>query len=187
LHRWVSDPRFRLPSGGPCPLPFDGASPSFSELVAACAADAAADTVRIELRRVGALGERPDGLLELRRRHFVPEAPDARLIEGINFGLRTVAATVAFNAGTQPGGHKRFQRLVQNRFVPVVRCAEVEEAIRLRLTEVSEELDDYFAEVGSPAATPGTCNVGVGLYYFEEAEPRGQNAHSPSSAAGAPP
>ena len=40
------------------------------------------------------------------------------------------------------------QRLVQNRFVPVARCAEVEEAIRLRLTEVSEELDDYFAQAG---------------------------------------
>jgi hypothetical protein len=121
-----------------------------------------------ELRRGGALVERADGLVELRRRHFVPETPDARLIEGVNFGLRTIAATVAYNASLKTGLSGRFQRLVHNRFIPRSRSAEVEEAVRHRLTEFSEELDDYFAEVSSPNPAPDTSIVGVGLYYYED-------------------
>jgi len=167
LQTWHADPRFHGPDGAPAPLPLAGESRSFSALVRHCSVDLPVDQVHAELRRVGALVERPDGLLELRRRHFVPETPDARLIEGITFGLRTVAATVAHNARGLPGQASRFQRLVHNRFVPVARRAEVEEAVHHRLTEFSEELDDYFAELGAPKSSPDTCVVGVGLYYYE--------------------
>lgn len=179
LQVWHADPRFRGPDGVPAPLSFDQGAQSFSALVRSCAADLPPDEIRAELRRGGALVERADGLLELRRRHFVPETPDARLVEGVNFGLRTIAATVAYNAGEEPGAPGRFQRLVHNRFVPRSRCPEVEEAVRHRLSEFSEELDDYFAEVGTPSPSSDTCIVGVGLYYYEDP---GAAAHRPSSA-----
>lgn len=168
LQVWHSDPRFQGPDGAPAPLPMEGGSRSFAALVRSCSPDPPVDEIRAELRRGGALVERADGLLELRRRHFVPATPDARLIEGVNFGLRTIAATVAHNASLRPGLPGRFQRLVHNRFIPRSRSAEVEEAVRQRLTEFSEELDDYFAEVGSPNPAPDSSVVGVGLYYYED-------------------
>lgn len=184
LQVWHSDPRFQGPDGAPAPLPLEGGARSFGALVRSCSADLPVDGIRAELRRGGALVERPDGLLELRRRHFVPETPDARLIEGITFGLRTIAATVAHNAGEKPGGTGRFQRLVHNRFIPRSRGPEVEEAMRQRLTEFSEELDDYFAEVGLPNPSPDTCVVGVGLYYYED--PAAHGSRPPTGSGSQP-
>lgn len=168
LHLWHTDVRFRGDDGLPGPLPVDGGDRSFGGLVRLCGTSEAPAVIQSELRRVGAIVERADGQLEIRRRYFVPGSPDARLVEGVTFGLRTIAATIAFNAERRPGHPGRFQRFVERRFVPRSRCAEVEEVVRQRLTEFSEELDDYFAECGARDPAADTCDVGVGLYYFEE-------------------
>lgn len=167
LHRWHTDPAY-MSGGRPRPLALDGPAPSFATLVHGCAGDIPPGAIRAELRRVGAIVEMDGGLLEARRRYFVPEGPAARLVEGVGFGLRTLGMTVAHNAAASMADGLRFQRLVHNHRVDPARREEVEAHLQGRLQDLSEEIDDYLAEVEGPAGAG--IDLGVGLYVYADAK-----------------
>ena len=86
------------------------------------------------------------------------------------FGLRPVAITVAHNTKQISPDERRFQRVVQNRCIPAGRRHEVEQQLRIRMSEFSEEIDDYFTEVESGSAPVDLMTLGIGLYYYEDAD-----------------
>ncbi len=171
LHVWYSDSRFSSATGAPKPLTFDAGPTSFSTLVNSCVGDISPGAIRTELKRVGAVVEDAEGLLVVQRRYYVPVEAGDRLLQGLLFGLRPVAMTVAHNTRLIPAGERRFQRVVQNRSIPASRRYEVEQRLRTRMGEFSEELDDYFSEIVSETASVDVVTLGVGLYYYEDAEP----------------
>jgi hypothetical protein len=189
MQRWYTDPRYAAGPGRPLDLPWDGVTPSFTSLVRECASDIPPGAVRAELRRLGIVAERPDGTLQAVRRHVVPEARIDTLLEGLTTGLRTVALTVGWNATVDQGGLRRFQRTASNRAVPASRRAEAEAVLRARLTEWTEQIDDYlagleaegFAVAGDPGQgpdggldqVPPRAGLGIGMYYYEERPPAG--------------
>ena len=62
---WLTNPRFRLPAGEPAPLPFSGATPSFSGLVGFHAGDVPPRAILGQLERLGMVRvekRKPDGL-----------------------------------------------------------------------------------------------------------------------------
>ncbi|MFZ1624064.1 MAG: DUF6502 family protein [Gammaproteobacteria bacterium] len=171
LHVWHSESRFCSAPGAPKALTFDVGPTSFSSLVNSCVSDIPPGAIRAELKRVGAVVEDAEGLLVVQRRYYVPIEAGDRLLQGLLFGLRPVAMTVAHNTTLIPADERRFQRVVQNRAIPASRRYEVEQQLRKRMGEFSEEIDDYFSEIGSDPSSVDVVTLGVGLYYYEDAEP----------------
>jgi hypothetical protein len=168
LHVWHADRRFCETNGMPKPLAFDHGPASFSALVASCVADIPPGAVRAELKRVGAVVEDADGWLVVQRRYYVPAEAGERLLQGLLFGLRPVALTVAHNTKAIALDERRFQRVVQSRLIPVGRQDEVEEYLHKCLGDFSEEIDDYFTEIESGSTSENAMTIGVGLYYYED-------------------
>lgn len=171
LHVWHTDPRFCGANGIPNALTFDIGPTSFSKLVNCCVGDIPPGAIRAELKRVGAVVEDADGLLVVQRRYYVPVEAADRLLQGLLFGLRPVAMTVAHNTRLIPADQRRFQRVVQNRSIPASRRYEVEQQLRIRMGEFSEEIDDYFTEIESGSSPVDAIALGIGLYYYEDVEP----------------
>jgi hypothetical protein len=169
LHFWHTDPDYLTPERVPKELPYDGYDPSFSSLVKRAAGDIPPGAMRTELKRIGAVTEHANGYLTVNRRDFVPENVDKRLIEGINFGLRTLASTIAFNSDPALPRPTRYQKVVNTNYLPRHQLPEVQNKIRGRLSKLAEGIDDLLSEVEEtpdPRASQSYVNVGIGLYFF---------------------
>lgn len=168
MHVWHTDPRFSNRRGMPRPLSWSGSPDSFQALVAACGADIPPGALRTELIRSGAVVEGPGGTLSAVHRYVIPAGAADRLLQGLQFGLRPLALTVARNVSAADVEGLRFQRVVRNHFIPVARRAELETVLSRRLGEFSEEIDDTLAEAEDLAGPQGAGALGVGLFYFED-------------------
>lgn len=167
LRQWYTTESYLDPDGAPRPLAWDGEPGSFSELVKRCGSNLSPVAMRAELLRVGAvkIDEESDRLIALRR-YFIADSAWDRLAEGLQFGIRPIALTVARNVLAGEGVAARFQRVVDSYAVPADRRAELEREVTARLKQYSEELDDLLAE--SARASDQDSAVGIGLFYFEE-------------------
>lgn len=170
LRRWFTSDRYCDSSGIPRPLIWDGGSPSFTELVRSCGTSLSPVAMRAELLRVGAVKQDESGLLTVLRRYFIADSAKDRLAEGLQFGIRPLALTVARNVSSAGLGGLRFQRVVDSYSIPPERRAELEKVVSGRLKQVSEELDDLLSEVGQNSNAEGNTAVGVGLFYFEDSD-----------------
>lgn len=168
LRRWFTSDRYCDPSGIPRPLVWDGSLGSFTELVRSCGANLSPVAMRAELLRVGAVKQDPTGLLIVLRRYFIADSAKDRLTEGLQFGIRPLALTVARNVASASPGGLRFQRVVDSYSVPPERRLELEREVSTRLKQFSEELDDLLSEVGQVSTAGDNSAVGVGLFYFED-------------------
>ncbi|MCE7903558.1 MAG: hypothetical protein DYH20_13165 [Gammaproteobacteria bacterium PRO9] len=92
-----------------------------------------------------------------------------RLTEGIQYGLRPLALTLAKNTVIDGQSNLRFQRVIDSYSVPLDRREGVERAIRERLQEFSEEMDDVLSEAGRGKTEGGLESaIGIGLFYYDE-------------------
>ncbi|MBN8279202.1 MAG: hypothetical protein J0M16_01190 [Gammaproteobacteria bacterium] len=167
LRQWYTTEDFLGPDGAPRSLAWDGESGSFSELVKRCGSSLSPVAMRAELLRVGAVrvDEKSDRLIAVRR-YFIADSARDRLAEGLQFGIRPIALTVARNVLAEEGGAARFQRVVDSYAIPADRRVELEREITARLKQYSEELDDLLAEFAR--SSDQNSAVGIGLFYFEE-------------------
>ncbi len=102
------------------------------------------------------------------RRSFVPSTAEGRLIQGLQYGLRPLAMTVAHNARTEDSAKLRFQRLVWNYCQPQSRRSDVDALIAQRLRDFSQEMDDLLSEAGGAGSDEERSVVGVGIYLVED-------------------
>ncbi|MDH5275779.1 MAG: DUF6502 family protein, partial [Gammaproteobacteria bacterium] len=142
LNVWHKDPQFCDTKGQPNALTWDSSSGSFCELVRKCSGSVSPATMRDELLRVGAMAESKGGLFVAKRRSFVPATTEERLIQGLQYGLRPLAMTVAHNTTTDEPRNLRFQRIVWNYCLPKEKRVAVDAFITQRLEEFSQEIDD---------------------------------------------
>jgi hypothetical protein len=169
LRLWFTDARYRDSRGIPKPLLWDKDPGSFAELVRNCGSTLSPVAMRDELIRVGAVHQDASGALFPLRRYFIADAARDRLTEGIQFGIRPLALTVAKNVSTSVGlGDLRFQRVVDSYSIPLERRAALEEEVTSRLRQFSEELDDLLSEAAEPSKSEDKSAVGIGLFYFED-------------------
>lgn len=168
LNVWHTDFRFCSPYGKPKSLTWDADSGSFSELVRHCSRSISPATMRAELVRVGAMSESENGLFVASRRSFIPATTEDRLIQGLQYGLRQLALTVAYNAGTEESRNLRFQRVVWNYSLPKAQGGSIEKLLTERLREFSQEIDDMLSEADRPRNPEEQVVIGVGFYQFED-------------------
>jgi len=168
LHVWHTDPRFCVQPGVARELTWDSGGNSFVDLVRRSSSTVLPSTLRDELIRVGAIEQTAGGTLNARRRSFVPVTAQDRLIQGLQYGLRPLAMTVAHNASTNNPENVRFQRIVWNYCLPKEKRGEVDKLVTRMLEEISQEIDDLLSEVESSGSGEEPSVFGVGLYHFED-------------------
>jgi len=168
LHHWNTDPEYSDTAGNPKPLPFEGSGASFWNLVRRCAGDIPPGAMRTELKRIGAVMETPDGLLNVTTREHFPTDAEGRLVIGINHGLHQLAATVAFNS--DPGQPvTRTQKFVDSPQIERVLVPELQKELDRKIMDFAVEIDDRFSDVERESAILGkgdTVGIGVGIYFY---------------------
>lgn len=168
LNVWHTDFRYCNTFGKPKPLMWDSDSGSFVELVRQCSKSVSPATMLAELVRVGAVSESENGLLIATRRSFIPSTGEERLIQGLQYGLRPLALTVAHNASAKGTSDLRFQRLIWNFSRPPSERRDLNQLISLRLKEFSQEIDDLLSEADSGLGGEDRSVIGVGIYVVED-------------------
>lgn len=168
LHVWHTDFRYCNTFGKPKPLAWDSEPASFCQLVRHCSKSVSPATMLAEFVRVGAVSESESGLLIATRRSFIPSTAEERLIQGLQYGLRPLAMTVAHNAGAGGKSELRFQRLIWNYCRPRSERHDLNELISQRLKEFSQEIDDLLSEANGVVAGEDRSVVGVGIYVVED-------------------
>lgn len=172
LHRWYTENEFLSEAGTPAELKFDGSGVTFSSLVRKYGGDIPPGAMRTELKRINAVEETEDGSLRPLKRNVIADDVEERLVTGLARILYPAALTVAHNTATSKDPW--VQRIV---FTDNVRSEDVKRIKRIgtdRLIEFTESIDDLFAAYetlyeSQNSPEPGRF-VGVGVFYFEEAD-----------------
>jgi len=170
LHYWNTYPDYLDSSGKPLALAFEGSDISFWSLVRQCAGDIPPGAMRTELKRIGAVKETENGLLEVTTREHFPQDADGRLMIGINHGLRQLAATVAFNSDPEQE-ITRTQKFVDSPLVSKRIVPALQAELDARLSEFAVTIDDRFSEIERESRIDGEgdkVSVGVGLYFYSD-------------------
>jgi hypothetical protein len=167
---WVRDAAFNDGRGAPLELPFDGASPSFSELVRAHGGDVPPRAVLDELLSTGSVVRTDTGRLVLVARAYIPRANDAAKLAILGSDVSLLIGTIDHNLqGLEPA---RFQRKVAYDNLPV-EAVEAFRAIGARhgqalLDELGEWLARHDRDNHPDVPGTGRMRAGVGVFMFEE-------------------
>ena len=186
IQKWHSDPTFLDERDRPLILPFDGESPSFSDLVKKFGGDIPPGAMRTELKRVGAIVESDDGYLTVTKRYFRPVSEQAQLQRALGQAMYGIANTINHNLG-QSEDKSWVERIAYSQSIREPDRNRVKRISSDRASEFIESINDLFsayetiyAEEASEDRSDVTV-VGVGVYYFEVDESDGEFA-KPSPA-----
>ncbi|HET6629320.1 MAG TPA: DUF6502 family protein [Woeseiaceae bacterium] len=172
LHRWYTENEFLSQTGEPAELNFDGPGATFSSLVRRYGGDIPPGAMRTELKRINAVEETARGTLRALKRSVISVDVEERLVTALARVLYPAALTLAHNTGHS--NDLWVQRIV---FTDNVRDEDVKRIRRIgtdRLIDFTESIDDLFAAYetlyeSQDSPEPGRL-VGVGVFYFEEAD-----------------
>lgn len=168
---WVRDARFLDKRGKPRPLPIEGASPSFSELVKEFSGDVPARAILDELVNVGGVERLKDGRIRLITRAYIPRGSKADKLGILGTDVKHLIETIDHNVHQQ-GAEPRFQRKVEYDNLPVEALKELREMNAKHSQALLEKIDRWMAkhdrDSDADAKGTGRKRAGVGIYYFEE-------------------
>jgi hypothetical protein len=170
LQRWFTDPDFLDSKGQPRRLPYRSGKRSFARLVKTCAGDLPAGAIKVELIRCGAVVEDHAGGLFPQRRYVVPEGLDEKVISSLVFGLRGLAATIAFNsspAALSAEDFGRIERFAESDPLTEEGIASIRGHIRQRISNFASGMDDLLAQADR-SVRPSGRRIGVGVFYYED-------------------
>jgi hypothetical protein len=168
---WLRDVKFRDDSGEPLPLPLDDGPISFAALVRRYSGDVTPRAVLDELERVGTVERRPDGLLRLRERGYIPRASDIGKLHILGTDVSLLIGTIDHNlhGGGQP---PRFQRKVMYDNLPREVVEEFRALVAQHGQHLLERIDLLLArhdrDVNPMSRGTGRIRLGVGVFSFEE-------------------
>ncbi len=174
LTGWARDRGFQTSDGAPRRLPFEGASPNFSELVERFSGGTPPRAVLDELTRVRAVRRTSDGKLELISPQYVPMAGKDPLdqMDILGHAGGALVTTIAHN--TDPACEETWlQGQAFNDRIPASALAAVATHIKQRGRELVFEIDDYLYQRArtAPADEEDTVEAGLGVYFFSNPPP----------------
>jgi hypothetical protein len=181
IQKWHSDPAFLDEKDRPLTLPFDGESPTFTELVKKFGGDIPPGAMRTELKRVGAVVESEDGYLTVQKRYFRPVGEHAQLQRALGQAMYGIANTIDHNLG-QSEDKSWIERIAYSQNIREADRNRVKRISTDRAGEFVESINDLFSAYETIYADepserqPGITVVGVGVYYFEVDESEGEFA-----------
>lgn len=167
VQEWATNSLYKDENGATKRLDPAGNDEVFERLVRRFMGDVPLGAVRSELIRLGAVLVDEDGMLRLQRSNMIPDSFDEKLISAIAYSLRGLAETIAYN--THPGRDPatlRIERYIESRPLSEAEVVELRESIRLRLHEVTLELDRMLSD-GETPEDQSSRRIGIGVYFTE--------------------
>ena len=122
-------------------LKLKGEGATFQSLVKRAAGDIPIGAMKTELKRIGAITENSEGLLEVNTRQHLPRDVHDRLLNGIEFGLRTLAATVDFN-GNPNNENLKPQKFIHSSDIDIEKLPLLQKFLKEKIESFSVETDD---------------------------------------------
>ena len=174
LHLWFTDPRFLDVERTPLDLPFEGDSPSFSDLVKAAGGDVPPGAVRAELLRAAAITEMSNGYWRPTKRYFVPGDFDEKTVTILSGILFPMVSGVAHNSDPLRNTAGFIQRFAFARLGDED-AASFRHWSREHSTRFIESIDDWLKSKESfLVKTDGRQPInGIGVFYYEGPEANG--------------
>ncbi len=168
---WVREPAFHDANGHPAPLPVEGDSASFGDLVRQYSGDMPVRALLDELLRIRAVEPLADGRVRLLTRHYVPAAGEVEKLAILGTDVADLIATIDWNLSCPPE-EAYFQRKVHYDNLPSEVLPELRLLTRERAQAFLEQLDLWMAardrDVNPTVQGTGRKRAMVGIYYFEE-------------------
>ena len=176
---WRRDRRYLDARGVPASLPFDGRSPTFSDLVRQYGrGDTPARAVLDELVRIGAATRLRDGRIRLVAAAYVPESASPEALAILGSDVADLISTIDHNLSCEPG-EGLFQRKVAYDNVPSEAVEEIRRRVERDGQEVLIKLDRAIAkhdrDSNPKVSGSGRKRAMVGIYYFESDVPEDQS------------
>lgn len=169
---WTTDPRYVGPDNRPLPLPFEKATPCFSELVKDYSGDITARTIADELTRIGAIAQDSDGNLHLIRQAYIVQGDTLAQLKLFSQTLAELTATIEHNMNAGDTEPKRFQRKVYYDNIPADSVVVLKKAVEARaqacLQDINQVLVAHDRDHVPKTTGSGRKKIGVGIYYYEE-------------------
>lgn len=173
---WVHDPRFQDARGHPAVLTVDGDA-GFAELVRLYSGDMTPRAVLDELLRVGVVAwkEGENGMVELRKRAYVPAGDDSEMLHIFGEDVSDLVATIDYNlVSTRQGQQPLFQRTLTYDNIPPEVIGEWRALASRQSQQFLEQLDGWLGPrdqdvTGSRARDTGaSVRTGISVFYFED-------------------
>lgn len=175
IERWHSDPDFLDDHDRPLNLAFDGASPSFAQLVRKYGGDIPPGAMRTELKRVGAVTEDEDGVLAVKKRYFRPVEEQMQLERALGQAMYGLGTNIQHNLGTSED-KTWVERIAFSQHIREADRSRVRRISNDRASEFVESINDLFSAYETIYADDpvqpedDSVLVGIGVYYFETEE-----------------
>lgn len=174
IHQWHVDSDYLDERGEPIELSFDGEGVSFAGLVKKYGGDIPPGAMRTELKRVNAIEERPDGSLQVKRRHIRAVETEELVQFALGTALFGLANTINHNVDRSEE-NSWVQRVATTTRIRSEDKTRVRRISRDRAEEFVTSIDDLFSAYETiypdeSTESPGSV-VGVGVYYFEADTP----------------
>lgn len=166
---WNEQAPFAEAEGRPRVLPFEGAEPSFSQLVHDCGGDLTPRAMLDELSRAGLVDEDEERNITLKARSYVPGDDEAQIMRILGTDVGDLANTIAYNLEAPPDG-SRFQMKVSYDNLPEEALEAFHRMVSERghelLVEFNQWLREQDRDTNPDAEGTGQARAGVGIYYF---------------------
>lgn len=173
LTGWHTDADYIDASGAPRRLRFDAGEPGFASLARRYAADIAPITMLRELVRVGAVSEQPDGLLQVRKRYYMPLAMDSDAIVRAGSVLHDLGTTIEYNLARDADHGTRFEGRATAANIRSADEQAFRDFIEAEGQALLERVDEWLVQhEATPEAgrTPKTMRLGIGVYQVHDDE-----------------
>ena len=168
---WIHDPKYMDDKGLPLVLPFDGDSPSFSELVRHYSGDVPPRAVLDELEQVGVVVVLANNAIKIMKRGYIPSASETeklKLFGRDTAGLITTIDRNIYGKDAQPF----FQRKVCYDALSDEARKEIRELLEQKGQELLVHFDSIMAkhdmDINPDIKGKGRKAAGIGVYYFED-------------------
>ena len=171
ISAWVGDPAFHKTPGQPMDLPFDGESPTFTDLVRKSSGDMLVRAMLDELIRVGAV-EIADKRARLVNRSYIPMNSEFEKLRILGSDVAKLIETINHNLQKNKN-EPFFQRKVYYDNLPAEALEEIRALSRTHGQQLIELLDKLIQthdrDVNPDVKGDGRFTAGIGVFYFENA------------------
>jgi len=166
---WVRDPAFHDSNGQPAPLPVEGNSTSFANLVKSFSGDVPTRAILDELLQVGVV-ELNDGMVHLLARAYIPKTGETEKLTILGNDVAGLITTIDHNIQSN-GKDPYFQRKVYYDNLPEEAIADLRALIADQAQVFLENMDKWMAahdRDANPAVEGhGRKAAGIGVYFFQ--------------------
>jgi hypothetical protein len=166
---WLNDPLYCPDKKEPLPLPIDGGSPSFTQLVKSYSGDVPVQAILSELTSAKSVEQR-DGRVYLVKHAYIPADDPVEKMHILGTDVEELISTINHNL-THNGDELRYQRKVSNDNLSSETCQAFKDLSAHEAQLLLERLDSWLTEHEQDpdsAQEQPSRRVRMGIYYYEE-------------------